>query len=136
VTVTIEDYGNIESCPCPFYEDLYALLEAKGYTRNLDIRVAGYDWRLTPDMGGFLYVSAGNGRFTGFNINDGSYPVDPLSAKVSALMFQSHPATYMSISDPAVFKNQEVVVQTGSAIYTPQHYRKLFTARTDAKVSN
>ena len=54
VTVTIMDYGKIESCPCPFYEDLYALLEANGYTRNLDIRVAGYDWRLTPDMGGFL----------------------------------------------------------------------------------
>ena len=54
VTVTIKDYGKIESCPCPFYEDLYALLEANGYTRNLDIRVAGYDWRLTPDMGGFL----------------------------------------------------------------------------------
>jgi lecithin-cholesterol acyltransferase len=41
-------------------------------------------------------------------------------------MFQSHPATYMSASDPAVFKNQEVVIQAGSAIYTPQHYRKLF----------
>ena len=41
-------------------------------------------------------------------------------------MFQSHPATYMSISDPAVFRNQEVVVQAGSTIYTPLHYRKLF----------
>ena len=185
VTVTIMDYGTIESCPCPFYEDLYALLEANGYTRNLDIRVAGYDWRLTPDMDGFLQRTIGlieqtyadNGNtpvhllahsngplyaqyllthtsqawknkfihgftsiagnlpgpglmyswlFTGFNINDVSYPVDPASAKVSALMFQSHPATYMSISDPAVFKNQEVVVQAGSATYTPQHYRKLF----------
>ena len=185
VTVTIMDYGKIESCPCPFYEDLYALLEANGYTRNLDIRVAGYDWRLTPDMDGFLQRTIGlieqtyadNGNtpvhllahsngplyaqyllthtsqawknkfihgftsiagnlpgqgllyswlFTGFNINDVSYPVDAASAKVSALMFQSHPATYMSASDPAVFKNQEVVVQAGSAIYTPQHYRKLF----------
>ena len=185
VTVTIKDYGKIESCPCPFDEDLYALLEANGYTRNLDIRVAGYDWRLTPDMGGFLqrtirlieqtYADNGNtpvhllahsngplyahyllthtsqawknkfihgftsiagnfpGQgllysflFTGFNINDASYPVDAVSAKVSALMFQSHPATYMSASDPAVFKNQEVVIQAGSVIYTPQHYRKLF----------
>jgi lecithin-cholesterol acyltransferase len=185
VTVTIQDYGTIESCPCPYYEDLYALLEANGYTRNLDIRVAGYDWRLTPDMGGFLQRTIGlieqtyadNGNtpvhllahsngplyahyllthtsqawknkfihgftsiagnlpgsglmyswlFTGFNISDVSYPVDAVSAKVSALMFQSHPATYMSISDPAVFKNQEVIVQAGSAIYTPQHYRKLF----------
>jgi lecithin-cholesterol acyltransferase len=185
VTVTIKDYGTIESCPCPFYEDLYALLEANGYTRNLDIRVAGYDWRLTPDMGGFLQRTIGlieqtyadNGNtpvhllahsngplyaqyllthtsqawknkfihgftsiagnlpgqgllysflFTGFNINDASYPVDAVSAKVSALMFQSHPATYMSASDPAVFKNQEVVIQAGSVTYTPQHYRKLF----------
>ena len=161
------------------------MLEANGYTRNLDIRVAGYDWRLTPDMGGFLqrtidlieqtYADNGNtpvhllahsngplyahyllthtsqawknkfihgftsiagnlpGQgllysflFTGFNINDASYPVDAVSAKVSALMFQSHPATYMSASDPAVFKNQEVVIQAGSATYTPQHYRKLF----------
>jgi len=47
VTVTVKDYGKIESCPCPFYEDLYASLEANGYTRNLNIRVAGYDWRLT-----------------------------------------------------------------------------------------
>jgi lecithin-cholesterol acyltransferase len=59
VTVTIMDYGKIESCPCPYYEDLYALLEANGYTRNLDIRVAGYDWRLTPDMGGFLQRTIG-----------------------------------------------------------------------------
>jgi hypothetical protein len=32
----------------------------------------------------------------------------------------------MSASDPTVFKDQEVVIQAGSAIYTPQHYRKLF----------
>ena len=25
-----------------------------GYTRNVNIRVAGYDFRLTPDMGGFM----------------------------------------------------------------------------------
>ena len=185
VAVTIKDYGKIESCPCPFYEDLYASLEANGYTRNLNIRVAGYDWRLAPDMGGFLQrtiglieqtyadngntpvhlVSHSNGPlytqyllthtsqawkdkfihgftpiagnwpgqgllysflFTGFNINDASYPADTESAKISALMFQSHPATYMSASDPTVFKDQEVVIQAGSAIYTPQHYRKLF----------
>jgi lecithin-cholesterol acyltransferase len=51
VEVTIKDYGKTESAP--FYEDLYAFLETKGYVRNLDIRVAGYDSRLTPDMGGF-----------------------------------------------------------------------------------
>jgi lecithin-cholesterol acyltransferase len=183
VTVTIKDYGKIESTPF-YYEDLYAYLEANGYTRNLNIRVAGYDLRLTPDMGGFLertiylieqtYADNGNtpvhlvghsngplyaqyllthtsqawknkyihgftpiagnwaGQgglyyflFTGFNINDLSYPVDTESARISALMFQSHPAIYMSTSDPAVFKNQEVIIQAGSVNYTPQHYRKL-----------
>lgn len=183
VTITVKEYGKIESSP--FYEDLYAFLEKHGYIRNLNIRVAGYDWRLTPDMDGFLsrtielieqtYADNGNtpvhlvahsngplyaqyllthtsqawknkyvhgftpiagnwpGQgmlyyflFIGFNINDVSYPVDNESAKISALMFQSHPATYMSASDPAVFKNQEVVIQAGSVNYTPQHYRKLF----------
>ena len=183
VTVTVKDYGRIDSSP--FYEDLYAFLEANGYTRNLNIRVAGYDWRLTPDMGGFMqrtidlieqtYTDNGNtpvhlvahsngplyaqyllthtpqawknkyihgftpiagnwpGQgmlyyllFTGFNINDVSMPTDTTYATISAMMFQSQPATYMSASDPAVFKNQEVVLQAGSAIYTPQHYRKLF----------
>ena len=139
--------------------------------------MAGYDWRLTPDMGGFLQRTIGliehtyavNGNtpvhllahsngplytqyllthtsqawknklihgftpiagnfpgagllysflFTGFNINDASSPADTASAKISALMFQSHPATYMSASDPTVFKDQEVVIQAGSAIYT------------------
>jgi lecithin-cholesterol acyltransferase len=183
VTVTIKDYGRAESSP--FYEDLYAFLEANGYTRNVNIRVAGYDWRLTPDMGGFMqrtialieqtYAENGNtpvhlvghsngplypqyllthtsqewknkyihgftpiagnwpGQgmlyyllFTGFNINDLAYPADDTSARISALMFQSHPATYMSASDPTVFKNQEVVLQAGDTAYTPQHYRKLF----------
>ncbi len=183
VTVTVKDYGKLESSP--FYEDLYTFLEAHGYTRNLNIRVAGYDWRLTPDMGGFLQrtidlieqtytdnektpvhlVAHSNGPlyaqyllthtsqawknkyihgftpiagnwpgqgmlyyllFTGLDINDLSYPVDTESARISALMFQSQPATYMSASDPAVFKNEEVVIQAGSVNYTPQHYRKLF----------
>jgi lecithin-cholesterol acyltransferase len=184
VTVSIKDYGKTESAPV-FYEDLYAFLEAQGYTRNVNLRVAGYDWRLTPDMGGFFqrtvrlieqtYTDNGNtpvhlvahsngpfyaqyllihtsqawkdkyihgftpiagnwaGQglmymffFLGFNINDASFPADTASARISALMFQSQPATYMSASDPAVFKNKEVVIQAGSDIYTPQHYRKLF----------
>ena len=29
VTVTIMDYGKIESCPCPFYEDLYAFARSE-----------------------------------------------------------------------------------------------------------
>jgi lecithin-cholesterol acyltransferase len=73
-----------------------------------------------------VITSARVGWTFGFNINDAGYPMDAVSAKVSALMFQSQPATYMSASDPAVFKNREVVIQAGSATYTPQHYRKLF----------
>jgi lysophospholipase-3 len=52
VTVSIPDYGKTASAP--FYEPMYKALEAVGYTRDQDIRVAGYDARLTPDMGGFL----------------------------------------------------------------------------------
>jgi lysophospholipase-3 len=52
VSVRILDYGKTESAP--FYEPLYEALEAAGYTRDKDIRVAGYDSRLTPDMHGFL----------------------------------------------------------------------------------
>ncbi len=50
--MTIADYGKTASAP--FYEPMYEALEAAGYTRDQDIRVAGYDARLTPDMGGFL----------------------------------------------------------------------------------
>ena len=52
VTVRIVDYGKTASAP--FYEPMYRALEAAGYTRDRDIRVAGYDARLTPDMAGFL----------------------------------------------------------------------------------
>ena len=52
VRVSIIDYGMTSSSP--FYEPMYEALEAAGYTRDRDIRVAGYDARLTPDMGGFL----------------------------------------------------------------------------------
>jgi lecithin-cholesterol acyltransferase len=186
VIVTIKDYGKTESSPYPYYEALYAFLEANGYTRNVNIRVGGYDSRLTPDMRDFvprtmalieqtytdngdtpvhlvghsngpLYAQyllthtsqawknkfihgftslAGNlpGQglpyafflFVGYNVSDGSLPSDTENAKSSVLMYQSHPSTYMSASDPAVFKNAEVVLQAGSTSYTPQHYRKLF----------
>ena len=52
VSVSIIDYGKTASAP--FYEPMYAALEQAGYTRDRNIRVAGYDARLTPDMGGFL----------------------------------------------------------------------------------
>jgi lecithin-cholesterol acyltransferase len=52
VTVSIKDYGTTESAP--FYEPMYEALESVGYVRNQDIRVAGYDSRLTPDLRNFL----------------------------------------------------------------------------------
>ena len=52
VSVRVADYGSTASAP--LYEPMYAALEAAGYTRDKDIRVAGYDARLTPDQGGFL----------------------------------------------------------------------------------
>jgi lecithin-cholesterol acyltransferase len=55
VTVQIADYGLTASAPG--YEPMYEALEAAGYTRDRDIRVAGYDSRLTPDMDGFLQRS-------------------------------------------------------------------------------
>jgi lysophospholipase-3 len=52
VSVNIIDYGKTSSAP--FYEDLYQRLEAEGYVRDRNIRVAGYDSRLTPDMRNFV----------------------------------------------------------------------------------
>jgi lecithin-cholesterol acyltransferase len=52
VNVRIENYGKTESAP--FYEPMYDALEKAGYVRDKDIRVAGYDSRLTPDMRNFL----------------------------------------------------------------------------------
>jgi lecithin-cholesterol acyltransferase len=52
VTVRIPDYGRTQSAP--LYEPLYKALEAAGWRRNRNIRVAGYNPRLTPDMDGFL----------------------------------------------------------------------------------
>jgi lecithin-cholesterol acyltransferase len=52
VHVRLEDFGSTASAP--FYEPLYTFLEKNGYERDKNIRVAGYDSRLTPDLGGFL----------------------------------------------------------------------------------
>ncbi|MFG2077132.1 lipase/acyltransferase domain-containing protein [Nonomuraea maritima] len=52
VTVELMDYGSTASAP--YYQAMYQRLERAGYRRDKDIRVAGYDARLTPDMGGFL----------------------------------------------------------------------------------
>jgi lecithin-cholesterol acyltransferase len=52
VDVSVIDYGKMASAP--FYEPMYAALEAAGYVRDRTIRVAGYDSRLGPDQGRFL----------------------------------------------------------------------------------
>ncbi len=183
VDVRIADYGRTSSAP--FYETLYRTLESAGYVRDKDIRVAGYDARLTPDMGGFLgrakrlvedtyrdngnrpvqLVGHSNGplyiqyllthtskawrakyvhgftplagnfpgqgllysmMFTGLTVQDGSYPQTPEGARSSALMYISHPSTYMSSSDPRVFGDREVIVRTPQRTYTPRDYRQLY----------
>jgi lecithin-cholesterol acyltransferase len=52
VTVNVIDYGQTASAP--YYRSMYRALERAGYTADRNIRVAGYDARLTPDQGGFL----------------------------------------------------------------------------------
>jgi lysophospholipase-3 len=48
VAVSIPDYGNTSSAP--YYERLYQGLESHGWTRNQNIKVAGYQADLTPDL--------------------------------------------------------------------------------------
>src|SRR5262249_21078502 len=52
VDVQIEDYGKVASAP--FYEPMFEALRAAGYTLDQNVRVAGYDARLTPDLGDFV----------------------------------------------------------------------------------
>jgi lecithin-cholesterol acyltransferase len=52
VDVQIEDFGSVASAP--FYQPMFDALQAAGYTLDRNVRVAGYDARLTPDLGGFL----------------------------------------------------------------------------------
>ncbi len=52
VEARIEDYGKVASVP--FYQPMFDALGAAGYTLDRNVRVAGYDARLTPDLGGFL----------------------------------------------------------------------------------
>jgi lecithin-cholesterol acyltransferase len=52
VKVTIPNYG--EPASAPVYGPFYAALEAAGYKAGRDLFVAGYDFRLTPDLAGFL----------------------------------------------------------------------------------
>ncbi|MET8509360.1 hypothetical protein ABZV60_32750 [Streptomyces sp. NPDC004787] len=52
VDVNIKDFGKTSSAP--YYNDMYNALEAAGWAKDVNIRVAGYDARLTPDMDNFL----------------------------------------------------------------------------------
>jgi lecithin-cholesterol acyltransferase len=52
VDVSIADYGSTASTP--FYRPMFEALQTAGWTLDQDVRVAGYDARLTPDLGGFL----------------------------------------------------------------------------------
>jgi lecithin-cholesterol acyltransferase len=52
VDVSIADYGSTASAP--FYQPMFDALQAAGWTLDKNVRVAGYDARLTPDLGGFL----------------------------------------------------------------------------------
>lgn len=185
VKVTIKNYGTTASAP--FYEPLYQFLEANGYERDVNVRVAGYDSRLTPDMRGFLartvdliedtyrrngntpvhLVGHSNGPlyaqyllthtsqawkdqhihgftplagnwpgqgllypvyFTGLNIVDFGLPATPGNAASSATMYLSHPSSYMSSADPAIFGDVEIVVRSiqSGIEYTPEDHQALF----------
>jgi len=52
VKVSIPNYGQTTSAPV--YDGFYSALEAAGYTAGRNLMVAGYDFRLTPDLDGFL----------------------------------------------------------------------------------
>ena len=52
VKVSIPHYGQTASAPV--YNTLYMDLESAGYRLDRDLVVAGYDFRLTPDLGGFM----------------------------------------------------------------------------------
>jgi lecithin-cholesterol acyltransferase len=185
VAVWVKRYGSTESAP--FYEPLYEFLESAGYERNKNIRVAGYDSRLTPDMDHFVRRTAGlieetyranrntpvhlvahsNGplyaqyllthvsqawkdkyihgftpiagnwpgqgltyavMFTGLNTTGFTFPTDAANAESSAVMFQSHPSTYMGGADPEVFHDDEVVIESvaNQKSYTPEDLAELF----------
>lgn len=66
--------------------------------------------------------------FTGLNIIDFLPPSTPANAASSARMYLTHPSSYMSAADPAIFGNQEVVVKTlnNGRSYTPRDNARLF----------
>lgn len=84
---------------------------------------------MTPFAGnwvgqGFVYMVF----FTGLNTIDFAFPMDVANAASSAAMYLSHPSTYMSLADPTVFTDQEVVIRIagGGKQYTPKDNLMLF----------
>src|SRR5688572_5083277 len=71
---------------------------------------------------GLLYAAF----FTGLNTVNFSFPADAANAASSAAMYLTHPSSYMSAADPAIFHDDEVVIQTPARAYTPQDYPQLF----------
>ncbi len=188
VRITIPNYGQTSSAPV--YSGFYAALENAGYTAGRNLVVAGYNFLLTPDLGGFLprtkrlivqtwrrngrrpvrLVGHSNGPLyaqyllthvssawkhkyiQGFTDIDGnlpgsgllwgwvftgaevpsvfSYPTTIATARSSAHLWAMSPATWMSTSDPAVFKNREVVIadQATGRSYTPANTVALLRA--------
>src|SRR4051794_6934535 len=57
VKVTIPGYGSTGTAP--IYGQLFDALEKSGYVDGKDLRVAGYNFRLTPDLGGFMKRTVG-----------------------------------------------------------------------------
>jgi lecithin-cholesterol acyltransferase len=179
VTVTIPHFGQPASAP--IYGGFYSALESAGYRAGVNLVVAGYDFRLTPDLGGFLRRSVGliertwqrNGRrpvrlvahsngplyvqyllthvsarwkrryvqgftniagnlpgqgatwtwvFTGVEIPQAfSFPTTAATARSSARLIQLSPSTWMSASDPPVFRRREVIIKNrrSGRRYTP-----------------
>jgi lysophospholipase-3 len=74
---------------------------------------------------GFLYAVL----FTGFNVEDFSFPKTKKNAQSSARLFLSSPSSYMSAADPRIFGARETVVEDASTgrKYTPRDYVRLLT---------
>jgi lecithin-cholesterol acyltransferase len=65
--------------------------------------------------------------FTGLNLQDFTFPQAADNAASSARMYQTQPSTYLSASDPAIFRDREVVVRNAATgrSYTPRDWRRL-----------
>jgi lecithin-cholesterol acyltransferase len=183
VKVKVKNYGKTQSAPA--YEAMYQFLEANGYERNKNIRVAGNDSRLTPEIGDYNQrakklieetyrqngrtpvhiVSHSNGPFyvqyllthtsqawknryihgftsiagnypgqglfypvffTGLNVSNFGFPDNAANAASSAAMYLTHPSSYMSSANPAIFGDQEVVVEVPGTQYAPEDNLQLF----------